>query len=166
MRAVDDAGRGAHEATQRPAALRAHRLDHVAIAVRDLDAGAAPWRALGLAPHGPDEVVAEQGVRVRAYQVGDALVELLAPVSEDGPVARFLERRGPGLHHVALRVDDVCRELQRLAALGAELIDHAPRRGRAGTLVAFLHPRWTGGTLVELVQVTDEARSDGAEAAG
>lgn len=163
MRGIDDAGRGADEATQRPAALRGHRLDHIAIAVHDLDAGAAPWRALGLAPHGPDEVVAEQRVRVRAYQVGDALVELLAPLAEDGPVARFLARRGPGLHHVALRVDDVRRELQRLAALGAELIDHAPRRGRAGTLVAFLHPRWTGGTLVELVQVTEAARSDGDE---
>lgn len=158
MSAGHDGLRGADAAL--PAALAAYRLDHVAIAVPDLAAGSAPWRALGLAPHGADEVVAEQGVRVRAFRVGDALVELLAPLDDDGPVGRFLARRGPGLHHLALRVDDLQAELRRLADLGAELIDRAPRRGRAGTLVAFLHPRWTGGTLVELVQVGVERGDD------
>lgn len=144
-----------------PAALAELRLDHVAIAVADLDAGSAPWLALGLARHGADEVVADQGVRVRAFVLGDALVELLAPLGPDGAVARFLERRGPGLHHVALRVVDLRSELRRLEGLGAELIDRAPRAGRAGTLVAFVHPRWTGGTLVELVEV----RAAGTEGA-
>ena len=144
-----------------PAALAELRLDHVAIAVADLDAGSAPWLALGLARHGSDEVVADQRVRVRAFVLGDALVELLAPLGPDGAVARFLERRGPGLHHVALRVVDLRAELRRLEGLGAELIDRAPRSGRAGTLVAFVHPRWTGGTLVELVEV----RADGTEGA-
>ena len=136
-----------------PAALAELRLDHVAIAVADLDAGSAPWLALGLVRHGDDEVVADQGVRVRAFVLGDALVEVLAPLGPDGAVARFLERRGPGLHHVALRVPDLRSELSRLEGLGAELIDRAPRPGRAGTLVAFVHPRWTGGTLVELVEL-------------
>jgi methylmalonyl-CoA/ethylmalonyl-CoA epimerase len=136
-----------------PAGLAELRLDHVAIAVADLDAGSAPWLALGLARHGADEVVADQGVRVRAFVLGDALLEVLAPLGPDGAVARFLERRGPGLHHVALRVADLVSELRRLEGLGAELIDRAPRAGRAGTLVAFVHPRWTGGTLVELVEV-------------
>ncbi len=151
------AGDGAHvddsHATL-PAALAELRLDHVAIAVADLDAGSAPWLALGLARHGADEVVADQGVRVRAFVLGDALLEVLAPLGPDGAVARFLARRGPGLHHVALRVADLRSELHRLDRLGAELIDRAPRVGRAGTLVAFVHPRWTGGTLVELVEVS------------
>ncbi len=157
-------GDAAHADDQRstlPAALTELRLDHVAIAVADLDAGSAPWLALGLARHGPDEVVADQGVRVRAFVLGDALVEVLAPLGPGGAVARFLERRGPGLHHLALRVTDLRQELHRLEGLGAELIDRAPRAGRAGTLVAFVHPRWTGGTLVELVEV----RPDGAASA-
>lgn len=140
-----------------PAALGGLRLDHVAIAVADLEAGSAPWLALGLERHGADELVADQGVRVRAFVLGDALVEVLAPLAPDGAIARFLARRGPGLHHVALRVTDLGAELRRLQGLGAELIDRAPRRGRAGTRVAFVHPRWTGGTLVELVEVPAEA---------
>lgn len=126
-------------------------IDHVGIAVHDLDEGVAPWSLLGL-PVVDDEVVPEQGVRVRLLRAGDAAVELLAPLDATSPIARFLERRGPGMHHVALRVDDVDAELARLLRAGARAVDLAPRPGRAGSRVAFLHPAWAGGVLVELVQ--------------
>jgi methylmalonyl-CoA/ethylmalonyl-CoA epimerase len=135
-----------------PAALGDLAMDHVAIAVSDLDAATAAYRALGLEVAGPDETVADQGVRVRPLRAGTALVELMAPLTEDGPVARFLARRGPGLHHVALRVTDLEALLGRLAEAGAPLLDSVPRRGRAGTRIAFVHPRFTGGVLVELVE--------------
>jgi methylmalonyl-CoA/ethylmalonyl-CoA epimerase len=125
-------------------------LDHVAIAVPSFDAE-GPYLALGLHPEGPDEVVAAQGVRVRLLRAGGAAIELLAPLADDGPVARFLERRGPGLHHLAFRVADLDAEIARLRALGAVFVDPEPRPGRGGSRVVFLHPRWAGGVLVELV---------------
>jgi len=125
-------------------------LDHVAIAVPSLEA--AGWCLdLGLRPDGPDETVAGQGVRVRLLRAGDAAIELLAPLADDTPVGRFLERRGPGLHHLAFRVADLEAEIARLRSLGARFIDAGPRPGRGGSRVAFLHPSWTGGVLVELV---------------
>ncbi len=133
-------------------------LDHVAVAVDDLDAATVAWTALGLVRSGRDETVSSQGVRVRTLALGEASLELLEPVDETGPVARFLARRGPGLHHVALRVDDLDAEIERLEASGWELIDRVPRRGRAGSRVAFIHPRSTGGTLVELVESTSLGR--------
>lgn len=126
-------------------------VDHVGVAVADLEEGARPWTLLGL-PWEEDEDVEAQGVRVRVLRTGDAMLELLAPTSASSPIARFLDRRGPGIHHVAFRVADVRAELERLHGAGAELVDAQPRPGRAGSLVAFLHPRWSGGVLVELVQ--------------
>lgn len=126
-------------------------IDHVGVAVGDLDTGAQPWTLLGL-PVVEDEELPEQGVRVRLLRAGDGWIELVAPTRAGGPVARFLERHGPGLHHVALRVDDVASELDRLVSAGARAIDPTPRRGRAGSRVAFLHPGWAGGVLIELVQ--------------
>lgn len=127
-------------------------LDHVAIATPDLDAGSAPYLALGLAPEGLDEDVETQGVRVRAFVVGGSLVELLTPTREDSPIAAFLARRGPGLHHLAFRVPDLPAELARLKAEGAALLNEEPRPGRAGSRVAFAHPKWGGGVLIELVE--------------
>ena len=127
-------------------------LDHVAIATPDLDAGSAPYAALGLTPEGPDEDVESQGVRVRAYQVGESLVELLMPTRPDSPIAVFLEKRGPGLHHLAFRVPDLNVEIERLRAQGARLLSDTPRPGRAGTRVVFAHPKWGAGTLIELVE--------------
>ena len=132
--------------------LAALSLDHVAIATPDLELGSAPYLALGLTPEGPDEEVPEQGVRVRVFAVGTALIELLSPSGPDGPVAAFLTRRGPGLHHLAFRVDHLEVRLAQLKEAGAQLIDAAPRPGRAGTRVAFVHPAWAGGTLIELVE--------------
>lgn len=126
-------------------------IDHLGVAVRDLDAAVAPWALLGL-PAIEDEEVPEQGVRVRLLRAGDAWIELLAPTREDSPVGRFLGKRGEGLHHVALRVDDLEAELARLVGDGARAIDARPRRGRAGSRVAFLHPGWAHGVLIELVQ--------------
>ena len=94
------------------------QLDHVAIATPDLDAGSAPYVALGLRPEGPDEDVESQGVRVRAFQVGDTLIELLMPTRLDSPIAVYLEKRGPGLHHTAYRVTDLAAEMTRLQAGG------------------------------------------------
>lgn len=126
-------------------------LDHVGVAVADLDAASAPYLALGLTPLA-DEEVAGQGVRVRAFRAGGSLVELLAATTPDSPIARYLERRGPGLHHLAFRSDDLEAEIASLQAAGAEFIDPQPRPGRAGTRAVFLHPRWGGGVLIELVE--------------
>nr|WP_148234890.1 VOC family protein [Deinococcus maricopensis] len=127
-------------------------LDHVAIATPDLDTGSAPYRAIGLTPEGPDEDVDTQGVRVRAFMAGGTLIELLAPTRDDSPIAAHLARRGPGLHHIALRVLDLDAEMARLRAQGAPFLNDEPRPGRAGTRVAFLHPKWGAGTLIELVE--------------
>ncbi|GGL75788.1 methylmalonyl-CoA epimerase [Deinococcus aerolatus] len=128
------------------------QLDHVAIATPDLDTGSAPYLALGLHPEGPDEDVQTQGVRVRAFEVGETLIELLMPTRSDSPIAAYLEKRGPGLHHTAYRVADLDAEMARLRAEGARFLSDAPTPGRAGTRVAFLHPRWGAGTLIELVE--------------
>ncbi|MFC4456331.1 methylmalonyl-CoA epimerase [Deinococcus sonorensis] len=127
-------------------------LDHVAIATPDLETGSAPYLALGLHPEGPDELVESQGVQVRAFRLGETLIELLAPVRPDSPIARFLEQRGPGLHHLAFRVPQLEAEVERLEAEGARLLNREPRPGRAGSRVVFLHPKWGQGTLMELVE--------------
>ncbi len=137
-----------------PGPLSRLALDHVAVAVRDLDASAAAYRALGLEAAGDDETIDDQGVRVRPLRLGDTLIELMQPVGPDGPVARFLAKRGPGLHHIALRVEALEPLLGELLSAGAPLLDEVPRRGRAGTRIAFVHPDFTGGVLVELVEAT------------
>lgn len=134
-----------------PSDPRGRPLHHVGIAVHRLDEASEPWTALGLVAR-DDERLPHQGVIVRWLAAGPVAVELLAPLGEGGPVARFLARRGAGLHHVALKVDDLAAELARLERSGAELIDRAPRPGHGGTRVAFLHPTWSGGVLVELVE--------------
>ena len=98
------------------------------------------------------EEVPEQGVRVAMLPIGETRVELLEPLSNDSPVGRFLEKRGPGIHHVAIRVADIHGALTRLRESGARLIDEAPRVGAGGCLVAFVHPSSTGGVLLELVE--------------
>lgn len=135
-----------------PEPLDGLALDHVAVAVEALDAATSAYLALGLRRAGEDETIEEQGVRVRPLRLGDTLVELMEPTRDDGPVGRFLARRGPGLHHVALRVSALEPLLARLRAMDAPLLDEAPRPGRAGTRIAFVHPRFTHGVLVELVE--------------
>lgn len=128
------------------------RIDHIGIATQRLSDALAVWRdSLGLDIDCTEEV-ADQGVRVAMLQVGEAHVELLEPLNDDSPVGKFLQQRGPGIHHIALRVDDIHAELARLKDKGARLIDATPRVGARGCLVAFVHPSATGGVLLELVQ--------------
>ena len=127
-------------------------LDHIAVAVPSLDDVLPTWRdVLGLAEEGR-ELVAAQGVTVAFLDAGGARVELLEPTGPETPVGRYLDRRGPGLHHVALEVDDVEAALAALKARGVRLIDAEPRPGAHGTRVAFVHPKATGGVLLELVE--------------
>ncbi len=138
--------------TRLPEPLGDLALDHVAIAVEALDEATDAYLALGMDPAGDDETIAEQGVRVRPLKLGDTLVELMEPIAPDGPVGRFLAKRGPGLHHIALRVPALEPLLARLRSLDAPLLDDRPREGRAGTRIAFVHPRFTHGVLIELVE--------------
>jgi methylmalonyl-CoA/ethylmalonyl-CoA epimerase len=127
-------------------------LDHIGIAVSDLSKALAFYRdALGLEVEPPEEVASQ---RVRAYfvPVGEAALELLEPTAPDSPIAKFIEKRGPGVHHVTLRVDDIHEALARLKARGIRLIDESPREGAEGALIAFVHPASTHGVLVELKQ--------------
>ncbi len=127
-------------------------LDHIGIAVRDLDEALAFYRdALGL-EIGDAEDVPSQHVRARFLPVGEAALELLEATSEQSAIARSIERRGPGLHHVTLRVDDIAAALAQLKARGVRLVDETPREGAGGSLVAFIHPSAAQGVLVELKQ--------------
>ena len=132
-------------------------LDHIGIAVRDMEAALVLYRdALGL-PIGRVEEVPSQHVRAQFVSVGDATLELLEATSPESPIARSIERRGPGLHHVTLRVNDIAAMLARLKALGVRLIDEQPRAGAGGSLVAFIHPSAGHGVLVELKESPESA---------
>ncbi len=128
------------------------RLDHIGIAVADLDSARALYeRAFGLkVAH--DEVIEDQGVHELLFRLGDGWVQLVTPLTPDTPVGRFLARRGDGLHHVGYAVPDVARALGDLRAEGVEVIDAEPRIGSGGTTVAFVHPKGALGVLVELVE--------------
>ena len=128
------------------------QIDHVGVAVEDLDAAIALHEqtyGLALAHR---EVVEEQGVEAVLLDVGESHVELLRPLQPDTAVGRFLASRGPGLHHVAYRVDDIDAALDALRDRGLQLIDETPRAGIRDSRVAFVHPRSTGGVLTEIVQ--------------
>jgi methylmalonyl-CoA epimerase len=127
-------------------------VDHVGVAVEDLDAAIELYsEGLGM-PLQHRETVTEQGVEAALLGVGDSHVELLLPLGGDTPVGRFLAKRGPGLHHTAYRCPDVARALEDCRARGLRLIDEEPRRGIRDSRVAFLHPASTGGVLTELVE--------------
>jgi methylmalonyl-CoA epimerase len=128
------------------------KIDHIGIATNGIEETAKFYRdALGLAVAETEEV-ATQKVRVAMLPIGESRIELLEPTSADSPISRFLEKRGPGLHHIAVLVDDIRTALDDLRAKGARLIDEEPRVGAGGCLVAFVHPSSTGGVLLELVQ--------------
>ena len=127
-------------------------IDHVAIAVSDLDAAIDYYeRAFG-ATVAHREVVERDGVEEALLRVADSYIQLSTPIRADSPVARFIEKRGEGIHHVAYRVDDCAVALEAMKAAGATPIDEAPRPGSRGTTVAFIHPKGSFGTLIELVQ--------------
>src|ERR671930_416562 len=128
------------------------RVEHIGIATRSIEEALGFWRdALGLEVR-HTEVVEEQGVRVAMLPAGEPRIELLEPTGADSPVAKFLEKRGPGIHHVAVRVADIRAALARLKSRGARLVDEEPRAGADGCLVAFVHPSSAGGVLLELVE--------------
>jgi methylmalonyl-CoA epimerase len=128
------------------------RIDHIGVAVADLDAALALHEQTYGMPVVHRETVADQGVEAVLLDVGENHVELLRPLSDDTPVGRFLAKRGPGLHHVAYQVPDIEGALARLRELGVRLIDESPRVGIRGSRVAFVHPAATGGVLTELVE--------------
>lgn len=128
------------------------KIDHLGIAVNSLEEGKRFWSdILGLAYDGA-ETVAEQQVTTGFFPVGESEVELLESTSDDGPVAKFIDKRGTGFQHVAFQVADIEEALAELKAKGVQLIDQQPRRGAGGALIAFIHPKATGGVLVELCQ--------------
>ncbi len=127
-------------------------IDHVAIAVYDIDA-AIKWyeEVFGAVVVHREDVVSD-GVYEALIQVADSYIQLLTPTRDDSPVGKYLAKNGEGLHHVAYRVDDCALALETVKASGARVIDQAPRPGSRGTLVAFVHPKASFGTLIELVQ--------------
>ncbi len=128
-------------------------IDHIGIAVGDLGESLSFFRdALGLELDEPEDVPAQR-VRAHFLQAGEAAIELVEPTADDSPIAKFLARRGAGIHHLALRVDDIVAALAELKAKGVRLIDETPRPGAHNSLVAFIHPSSAHGVLVELKQV-------------
>lgn len=128
------------------------QIDHIGVAVEDLDEAVALYQdSLGMREQ-HRETVEQQGVDAVLLEIGISHVELISPVGPQGAVARFLARNGPGLHHVAYRTDDIDAELERLTAAGLRLIDEQPRIGIQGSRVAFVHPKSSGGVLTEIVQ--------------
>lgn len=128
------------------------QIDHVALAVSDLDESLAHLNEVWGLKKANRELVEEQGVEEAMLAIGDSYLQLVAPASEDSRLMRFIERRGEGLHHIAFRVDDIVATLHHLKTKGVELIDESPRAGGGGSLIAFVHPRSQNGLLIELVQ--------------
>jgi methylmalonyl-CoA/ethylmalonyl-CoA epimerase len=128
------------------------RLTHVGIAVKNMESSSTLFsKLLGLKGSHPEEV-ADQEVKVRFFKIGEAGVELLEAASPDSPIARFIEKRGEGVHHLSFEVDDIEAEIARLKKEGFQMIDEKPRKGADGYRVAFLHPKSTNGVLVEISQ--------------
>lgn len=131
------------------------RIDHIGVAVDDLDEAVSLYsERLGM-PVQHRETVEQQGVEAVLLGVGESHVELLRPLSPDTAVGRFLERNGPGMHHVAYGIDDIDSALEQARAAGLALIDDRPRTGIRGSRVAFVHPKSTGGVLTELVEAAE-----------
>jgi len=132
--------------------VRLTGIDHVAVAVKDLDAAIDYYRRAFGAEVEHREIVESDGVEEALIEVAGSYIQLTAPTRPDSPIARFLERRGEGLHHVGYRVDDCADALAHMVAAGATAIDTEPRPGSRGTTVAFVHPKGSFGTLIELVE--------------
>ena len=134
------------------------RLDHIGIAVDDLESGSAFWQLLGLI-QGDDERNADQGVNIRFFETelgtNATRIELLEPIGEDTPIGRFLNKNGAGIQQIAFRVDDLNSLLTRLKGEGVRLINETPTEGAHGSRIAFVHPSSTGGVLVELLEYDD-----------
>jgi methylmalonyl-CoA/ethylmalonyl-CoA epimerase len=128
------------------------KINHIGIAVKSLEESIPFYRDQLSMPFAGIEEVAEQRVRVAMLQVGESKIELLEPTSEDSPVAKFIEKNGPGIHHLAYEVNDIEAAIGKLMADGARMIDEKPRNGAHGTRIAFVHPKSSNGVLTELCQ--------------
>lgn len=128
-------------------------IDHIGIATKNLDAHTEFWKVLGL-NQGKDEINEEQGVRIRFFDSGenDAKIELLEPTAQDTPIGRFISSRGEGVQQIAIRVDDIESTIDNLIEIGVQMIGREVKIGSSGSKIAFIHPKSTGGVLVELVQ--------------
>ncbi len=129
--------------------MKITRVDHIGIAVKSIAESLKVYEAMGLKSVGVEEV-AEQKVRVAFLPIGEAEIELLESTAPDGPVAKYIEKNGEGIQHIALRVDNLEAALAEMKAKGVRLIDEKPRYGAGGAKIAFVHPRSTGGVLLEL----------------
>ncbi|MEI8133458.1 MAG: methylmalonyl-CoA epimerase [bacterium] len=130
----------------------AKRISHLGIAVKDLAVSEALFSKLLGDTNVHHEVVEDQGVSIASFKIGESIIELTASTRDDSSIAKFIAKRGEGIHHIALEVDDVASELKRLSAEGMQLIDESPKEGAHDMLIAFLHPKSTNGVLVELCQ--------------
>jgi methylmalonyl-CoA/ethylmalonyl-CoA epimerase len=131
------------------------KIDHLGIATKGIEEALRFWQdALGL-ENVHTETVEDQKVRVAMLPIGESRIELLEPTADDSPISKFLEKRGGGIHHIAIEVPDIRAALEKLRSEGARLIDEEPKIGAEGCLVAFVHPVASGGVLLELVQKTD-----------
>lgn len=128
------------------------KIDHLGLVVHDLENAIERWQGILGLELDHREVVEDQGVEVAKFPVGESCVELITPVAKGTGIAKYLEKRGEGIHHVCFEVADLEGTLEQLAEAGAKLIDKEPRVGAGGDLVAFIHPKTTGGVLVELKQ--------------
>nr|WP_299386291.1 methylmalonyl-CoA epimerase [Allomuricauda sp.] len=132
------------------------KIEHIGIAVKDLSVSNALFAKLLGVEHYKTEEVASEGVRTSFFQSGPNKVELLESTTEDGPIAKFLDKKGEGIHHIAFAVDDIESEIARLKNEGFKVLNEVPKKGADNKLVAFLHPRGTNGVLVELCQEIKE----------
>lgn len=132
------------------------KIDHLGIAVEDLQEAVRLYRDILGLEYAGEEVVAEQKVKTAFFPLGESSIELLEPTSPDSPIAKFMEKKGAGIHHIALRVDDVAQAIAEMKAKGMRMIDEVPRNGAHGAKIAFIHPKSTPGVLVELCQRNQE----------
>ena len=132
------------------------KIEHIGIAVKDLDASNKLFEALFGKEHYKVEAVESEGVRTSFFELGESKIELLEATDDESPIAKFVEKRGEGIHHIAYDVDDIEAEVRRLKAEGFNILNQTPRRGADNKWVVFLHPKSTNGVLVELCQEIDE----------
>ena len=128
------------------------KIEHLGIAVRDIDASNEVFSNLLGEPHYKIEEVESEGVKTSFFKVGDNKIELLEATNENSPIAKFIERKGEGIHHVAFEVDDIYKEIKRLKKEGFRVLNETPKNGADNKLIAFLHPKSTNGVLIELCQ--------------
>lgn len=136
--------------------MKLFKIEHLGIAVKDLDAGNALYKRLLGKAHYKIEEVASEKVNTSFFQVGESKIELLEPTAEDSVIAKYIERKGEGLHHVAFAVDDILSEMERLKSEGFRLLNEQPKRGADNKLVCFVHPKDASGVLIELCQEIKE----------